>query len=96
MLTRLTILLVHIIVSLILGYISFNIVTQKPMPVFVGILIGLTALTVLTYHLYVFSSDKKDNFCCGKNDERARGLHFDPDDPDYKPIGGIPKGITWA
>jgi uncharacterized membrane protein YeaQ/YmgE (transglycosylase-associated protein family) len=76
MLNKLTILLIHIIVGLVFGYLSYAIMTGQKIPFFVGILLGLVALTVVVAHFYIFvhKSNTTD--------------HYKANDPEYNPIGG--------
>jgi len=71
---------------------SYSIISGSKIPGFVGVLLGLLALIVLTSHIYIFTRSKKN----AENYGALRGVNFDPNDPEYKPIGGIPNGIGWV
>jgi len=80
MLNKIIILIIHIMVALVLGYLSFSIVMGKQIPKLVGILLGLSAvLLVVTAHIYFFSEKRsKDGYCGGDSvDRRLRDARED-------------------
>lgn len=58
MFAKLYVLLIHLIVSLVLAYLAFSIITKKRIPVFVGVLLGFTAITVAVFHIYRFTNSQ--------------------------------------
>lgn len=86
-----TILGIHIGVVLFLAFLAWAILTRTQTPKYVGIFILLVVISVVTVQVYFFTQHKNNNSPTGK----AQGLHFDPNDPNYKPIGGI-GGTGWV
>ena len=103
---KLTILFVHVVVALFLGYLSYMIMNKKQIPGFVGILLAITAMAVFIVHIYfyvtknttILNYDGKDSL--HRNSElesKEKGLHgflVDPNDPRSKPVGGF-GGVGW-
>jgi hypothetical protein len=116
---KLTILLVHFIVAIFLGYLSYIIVNKKQIPDFVGILLGISAVAVVIVHIYFYvtknttisnyrSGDSQERRLRDKREDRRHlspekeasmrglhGFHVNPHAGRFKPIGGVPKGVTW-
>lgn len=76
---------IHIGIGLFLVYLAWAILTRTTIPEFVGVLIILIILGIVVVEIYS-RYDKKD--------DSAHGLMFNPNDPKYKPIGGI-GGVGW-
>ena len=99
MLNKLSILLIHVIAALTLGYLSYSITFSKKIPVFVGILLGFVAVLVVAVHTYLFFNKQQKD--CYEHGERGHhsgkystsagmhGFHVDPHDHRFDPIGGV-------
>ena len=80
----------HIIIALFLSYISWAIVTKHNIPIILGYISGFLSFAILIFNnFYVLkkSSNSTSN--------PQSGLHFDPNDPKYRRIGGI-GGVGWV
>jgi len=88
LLLKLSNLIVHIIIVCILFYVAYAILGKKPMPVMLGVVVGLIAVLIMIVQVYFFT---RLHECKGPS---MRGLSYDPDDPDYDPIKGV-GGLGW-
>ena len=103
MLNKLSVLLIHIIVVILLAYLSYMIITHKQIPFLIGIFLVLLAFIVVVSHIYFFIHHKESShkpstrnlFSSSPNPENERGKLFDPNDPDYINIGGV-GGLGWV
>lgn len=53
---KLTILILHLVVAIILGYLSYMILYKKQIPNFIGVLLSIGALFVAVVHVYFYNS----------------------------------------
>lgn len=104
---KLTILLIHIGASAVLAYLAYAIITRSQIPVWVGVALGVLAVAMIVTGVYFYIQKEyfteQERRLRQARDERRhrpsadeiiaqRGLHFDPDDPNYDPIGGVTVG----
>ena len=87
---KLSIFILHIVVGLFLGYLSFMIMNHKEISFFVGVAVLLTSFFVVIVHTYLYFA-KTNNPSVNK---KQRGLSFNPNNTDYDIIGGA-GGLGW-
>ena len=90
---NLVVLISHIVMGLFLGLLSFMIIKGNKIPVPAGILLMISSISMIIFHFYVYFYNYKKS----KNKDdiiKARGLNFDPNDPNYDYIGGV-GGLGW-
>lgn len=71
MLSKIIILTIHLMVALILGYLSFAIIFGKSTPKLVGIFLILTTILVVSINIYSFKESKD---CYNVDDSHERRL----------------------
>jgi hypothetical protein len=76
--------LIYLFVSAFMSYISWSIITKKPIPLYFGFVIGVTAVALVIENSYYYYEHLQS-----KSSSAAHGLSFNPKDPKYDPIGGI-------
>ena len=56
-------LILHVIVSLLLAYISYLIIKKETPPSWMGILLAIVTIAMISTHVYTFTTETKDSFC---------------------------------
>ena len=84
-LNQMTILVIHIIVALFIGYLSVSILYHWKIPDYVGYFLAFVVIGLLAAHSYFYVESRKTH----TSTSALHGLNFDPNNPEYKPIGGV-------
>ena len=91
MVSKLVVLTIHLAVALFCAYLAWAILTKRPIPKLIGLFLAALAVALVAMHIYFY--DQKSRVTSYL---KQRGIHFDPKDPEYGPIGGRPGGVTWV
>jgi len=85
---------IHIIIAIFIIYLSYLILEKKQIPNFFGMLLMIfISVFLILINIYIYKNTNNDK---SQEQTKLRGFNVDPNDPRFKPIGGVPGGVTWV
>jgi branched-subunit amino acid transport protein AzlD len=88
------ILAIHIVIGVFIIYLSYLILEKRQIPNFIGMLLMIfISVFLIVINIYIYKNTNNDK---SQEQTKLRGFNVDPNDSRFKPIGGVPGGVTWV